>query len=82
MIPLDSLAAHKTKGAVCSACKKPEHVEAQCWATHPELLPPELLKKREAAMNVNNRKRSKASEFTSPNYQFLGMAPTYHRAAC
>ena len=29
-IPLDSLAAHKTNGAVCSACKKPRHVEAQC----------------------------------------------------
>ena len=30
MIPLDSLAAHKTNGAVFSACKKPGHVEAQC----------------------------------------------------
>ena len=27
MIPLDSLAAHKTNGAVCSGCKKPGHVE-------------------------------------------------------
>ena len=25
MIPLDSLAAHKTNGAVCAACKKPGH---------------------------------------------------------
>ena len=81
MIPLDILAAHKTNGAVCSACKKPGHVEAQCWATHLELLPTEFLKKRQAAMNVNNRKRSKASEYTSPNYLFQGMALTYHRAA-
>ena len=80
-IPLDSLAAHKTNGAVCFACKKPGHVEAQCWATHPELLPTDLLKRRQAAMNVNNRKRIKASEYTSPNYQFQGMALTYHRAA-
>ena len=75
------MAAYKSDGAVCSACKKPGHVEAQCWAAHPKLLPTELLKKRAAAMNVNNRKRIKASEYTRPNDQLQGMALTYHRAA-
>ena len=27
---MDGLAAHKTDGAMCTACKKPGHVEAQC----------------------------------------------------
>ena len=67
---MDGLAAHKTDGAVCSACKKPGHVEAQCWATHPELLPAELLKKRQSAMSAGNRKRCKAAEYTSPGYAF------------
>lgn len=30
---------HRTQGAVCSGCKKPGHVEAQCWAAHPDLRP-------------------------------------------
>ena len=67
---VDSLAAHKTNGAVCSACQKPGHVEKQCWATHPELLPTDLLKKRERAMAAGNRKRRKAADYTSPGYEF------------
>ena len=76
---MDGLAAHKIDGAVCSACKKPGHVEAQCWATHPELLPAELLKKRQSAMSAGNRKRRKAAEYTSPGYAFQGMALSYNR---
>ena len=76
---VDGLAAHKTDGAVCTACKKPGHVEAQCWQTHPELLSADLLKKRQSAMSVGNRKRRKAAEYTSPGYLFQGMALTYNR---
>ena len=76
---VDGLAAHKRDGAVCSACKKPDHMEAQCWATHPELLPAELLKKRPSTMSAGNRKRCKAVEYTSPGYVFQGMALTYNR---
>ena len=36
---------------------------------------------RGSSPNINNRKRIKATEYTSPNYQFQGMALTYHRAA-
>ena len=78
---VDGLAAHKTDGEVCSACKKPGQVEAQCWATHPEQLPADLLKKRQAAMSAGNRKRRKAAEYTSPGYVFQGMALTYNRTS-
>ena len=77
----EELAAHKTEGATCTACKKVGHMEPQCWSTHPELIPHELLKKR-ASMTVVARKSrhkpyDKASDYTSTDYDFQGMALTY-----
>ena len=81
----DELAAHKTDGAVCSACKKVGHMEPQWWSTHPELIPHELLKKRGAMAAVTKRTRhkpyDKVSDYTSPNYDFRGMALTYQLPA-
>ena len=77
----DELAAHKTDGAVCTTCKKVGHMEPQCWSTHPELIPHELLKKRGAMAAVTKRTKhkpyDKASDYTSPDYDFYGMALTY-----
>ena len=73
------MAAHKTVGHICEFCKKPGHTEAQCWSAHPELVPDALLKKRQQAMTATVRKRTKASDYASPNYHFQGMALTYRR---
>ena len=35
----DTMAAHKTAGAVCESCGKPGHTITQCWSAHPELVP-------------------------------------------
>ena len=69
----DTLATHKTTGAVCEFCSKPGHVSAQCWSAHPELVPEGLIKKRQAAM-ASMRKRRKAPDYTSSGYTFQGMA--------
>lgn len=70
----DDLAAHKTDGAVCTACKKVGHMEPQCWSTHPELLPNDLLKKKGALAAITRRSRhkpyEKVSTYTSPDYDF------------
>ena len=75
----DTMAAHKTAGAVCEFCGKPGHTMAQCWCAHPELVPEALMKKRQSAMSANDRKRRKAAEYINPNYRFQGMALTYQR---
>ena len=80
MTRVDGLAAHKTNGAVCTAYKKPGHVEAQCWSSHQKLLLADLLKKRQSAMSADNRKRRKAAKYTNPGYEFQGMALTYNWA--
>ena len=66
----DTMAAHKTAGAVCESCGKPEHTMAQCWSAHLELVPEALMKKRQSTMSANDRKRRKAAEYVSPNYHF------------
>lgn len=75
-----SLGDHQTQGATCCACSKTGHVEAQCWATHPELRPKND-KKRTGQM-VAMRKRLKGSG-QSPGYIYQGsmMARTYVRPA-
>ena len=78
----EELAAHKTEGATCTACKKVGHMEPQCWSTHPELIPHELLKKRSTMTAVTRRSTrhkpyEKASDYTSTDYDFQGMALTY-----
>ena len=78
----EDLAAHKTEGATCTACKKVGHMEPQCWSTHPELIPHDLLKKRSTMVAVTRRTSrhkpyDKPSDFTSTDYDFQGMALTY-----
>ena len=56
-------------------------MEPQCWSTHPKLIPHELLKKRGAMAAVVKRTRhkphDKVFDYTSPGYDFQGMALTY-----
>ena len=56
-------------------------MEPQCRSTHPELIPHELLKKRASMAVVARRSRhkpyDKASDYTSTDYDFQGMALTY-----
>ena len=63
--PRTDYSKHKTEGAVCTSCKKTGHVANQCWATHPELIPPDQLKRRQGAMASILRKRMRAAEDTS-----------------
>ena len=69
---LRSDTTHRTDGATCSACKKPGHVEAQCWTTHPERQPQDSLRKRNGAMYSLQaaRKRVRAAEHMSPDYHY------------
>ena len=46
----DTMAAHKTAGAMCESCGRPGHTIAQCWPAHPELVPEALMKKRQSVM--------------------------------
>ena len=78
---LRSDSVHRTDGATCTACKKTGHVEARCWATHPETRPTDSLRKRNGAMASLEaaRKRLRAAEYMSPDYHFQAMALTYRR---
>ena len=75
--------AHRTDGATCTACKKTGHVEAQCWATHPERQPLDSLWKRNGAMSSLEaaRKKYRAAEHMSPDYHYQAMALMYRRPA-
>ena len=73
------VALHKTSDRICESCKKLGHTAAQCWSAHLELVPEALLKKRKTAMYAIVRKRRRAANYISPDYQFQGMAFTYKR---
>ena len=77
--PRPDYAKHKKEGAVCSECQKPGHVATQCWKAHPELLPTDQLKQRQGVMATLLRKRQRATEFASPEYDFITMALSYRR---
>ena len=68
--PRPDYSKHKTEGATCSACKKSGHVAAQCWTAHPDLLPTDQIKRRQGAMATLLRKRQRAGEYASPEYDF------------
>ena len=55
-------------------CNKPGHASTQHWTAPPELILESLVKKRQQAMAASSRKRCGASDHSSPNYQFQGMA--------
>ena len=78
-VPKADYARHKTEGAVCSVCQRPGHVAAQCWTAHPELMPTDQVKRRQGAMATLLRKRQRAAEVTSPDYDFIAMALSYRR---
>ena len=77
--PRPDYAKHKTEGAVCGECQRPGHVAAQCWKAHPELMPAEAQKRRQGAMATLLRKRQRAAEHVSPEYDFIAMALSYQR---